>query len=103
MDHKIGLCNGTFLIVFRLAWNVIVANIATDDSIERLFDIPCIPLVTDPDENGLPFKLICEKFPVNLDFSLTINKSQVQTISYVGLYLVFEFILHQEIAMYFLL
>ena len=46
-----------------------------------------MPFISDPEQTGLPFKLICTQFPVNLAFSLTINKSQGQTIGNVGIVL----------------
>ena len=52
---------------------------------EKVF-IPKIPLQTsDNERNGIPF--IRTQFPARLCFALTINKSQGQTLDYIGLYL----------------
>jgi hypothetical protein len=49
--------------------------------------IPCIPFISDPDKSGLPFKFMHKQFPINLAFSLTINKYHSQTIGNVGIVL----------------
>ena len=51
----------------------------------RVF-LPRLPLKST-ENDGLPFQLIRKQFPVKLSFSLTINKSQGQTIPHVGIYL----------------
>ncbi|KAI5412141.1 hypothetical protein KIW84_056990 [Lathyrus oleraceus] len=48
--------------------------------------LPRIKLKTT-DGAGLPFMLIRKQFPIKLSFAITINKSQGQTISNVGIYL----------------
>ena len=40
-----------------------------------------------PSDSGLPFKIQRRQFPISLCFAMTINKSQGQTLSRVGLYL----------------
>ena len=80
LDRWIGLCNGTRLIVENFSRSVIFAKVASGNRTGDLVAIPWIPFISDPDQTGLPFKLICTQFPVNLAFSLTINKSQGQTI-----------------------
>lgn len=85
LDRTMGLCNGTRLIVENLGQNVIHARVISGNRVNHLVAIPRIPFISDPDESGLPFKLIRKQFPVNLAFSLTINKSQGQTIGNVGI------------------
>ncbi|KAI7953034.1 hypothetical protein MJO29_008665 [Puccinia striiformis f. sp. tritici] len=85
LDPTLGLCNGTRLIVDNLGPNVIHARVISGNRVNDLVAIPRIPFISDPDESGLPFKLIRKQFPVNLAFSLTINKSQGQTIGNVGI------------------
>jgi hypothetical protein len=51
----------------------------------RVF-LPRIPLKS-AENAGLPFQLTRKQFLVKLSFSLTINKSQGQTIPHVGVYL----------------
>ena len=40
-----------------------------------------------PSDVDLPFQLVRRQFPIRLAFAMTINKSQGQTIPYMGLYL----------------
>jgi len=45
-----------------------------------------IPRITlNPSESQVPFKLERRQFPLKLCFAMTINKSQGQSVSYVGL------------------
>ena len=87
MDKSLGLCNGTRLICERLGRNLIHARIAIGDQKGKKVTIPRIPLISDPEETKLPFKLIRKQFPIHLAFGLTINKSQGQTIGRVGIHL----------------
>ncbi|XP_027171551.1 uncharacterized protein LOC113771129 [Coffea eugenioides] len=81
-----GLCNGTRLICRELKQNTICAEIAFGQHRGKRIFLPKIPLqVSDNDKNGLPF--IRTQFPVRVCFALTINKSQGQTLDYVGIYL----------------
>ena len=47
--------------------------------------IPRIKIATNPSDTVIPFVRL--QFPVRLAFCMTINKSQGQTLDYVGLYL----------------
>jgi len=84
VDQSSGLCNGTRLIVISLGKNVICARI-----IDGLHDgeVPYIPRM-----NLIPFganvSITFERrqFPLVFSFAMTINKSQGQTLSHLGLY-----------------
>nr|XP_027067673.1 ATP-dependent DNA helicase RRM3-like [Coffea arabica] len=81
-----GLCNGTRLICRELRHNTICAEIAVGQYRGKRVFLPKIPLQTsDSEKNGIPFKRT--QFPVKLCFAMTINKSQGQTLDYVGIYL----------------
>ncbi|XP_027077009.2 uncharacterized protein [Coffea arabica] len=81
-----GLCNGTRLICRELRQRTICTEIAFGQYQGKIIFLPKIPLQTsDSEKNGLPF--IRTQFPVQLCFALTINKSQGQTLDYVGIYL----------------
>ena len=86
LNVREGLTNGTRLIVDKLHPNLITAS--TLGSHERptvQILIPRIPLIST--DTSMPFTLIRRQFPVRLGFSMTINKSQGQTLSKVGVYL----------------
>ena len=87
LDVKGGLCNGTRLIVQHLGSRCISADIisGSEEFIGRRVFIPRIKLM--PSDTTLPFKFQRTQFPVRLAYCMTINKSQGQTFSKVGLYL----------------
>ncbi|XP_072088186.1 uncharacterized protein [Arachis hypogaea] len=85
IDPAGGLCNGTRLIVHSLGRNVITADIVSGSNVgDRVF-ISRMNLI--PSDSGLPFKFQRRQFPLLLCFAMTINKSQGQTLSTVGLFL----------------
>uniref|UniRef100_A0A0L8HDT6 DNA helicase Pif1-like 2B domain-containing protein n=1 Tax=Octopus bimaculoides TaxID=37653 RepID=A0A0L8HDT6_OCTBM len=79
------LCNGTHLVITKLLPSVIEATIMTvcgkgqDISILR---IPLVPLAAD-----LTFTFHRVQFAIRLSYAMSINKSQEQSPSVVGLYL----------------
>ncbi|KAJ1283306.1 hypothetical protein BS78_03G118400 [Paspalum vaginatum] len=85
LNQTLGLCNGTRLIVTNLGENVIEAVIITGTHNGEKTYIPRINLTT----RGYrwPFTLCRRQFPVKVCYSMTINKSQRQTLSNVGVYL----------------
>ena len=80
-----GLCNGTRLICRGFQNKVIDAEIITGSHTGKRVFIPRITLT--PSETKLPFILNRRQFPVRVAFSMTINKSQGQTLNRVGIYL----------------
>lgn len=85
IDQASGLCNGTRLQVCDLGKNIITAIVITGKNIGEKILIPRMDLV--PSDSGLPFKFQRRQFPISLCFAMTINKSQGQSLSKVGLYL----------------
>lgn len=75
------MCNGTRLLIKELRANVIVATIITGPAAGQLAHIPRIPMI--PTDLPISFKRL--QFPVKVSFALTINKSQGQTFSMVGI------------------
>lgn len=75
------MCNGTRLLIKELRDNVIVATIITGPAAGQLAHIPRIPMI--PTDLPISFKRL--QFPVKISFALTINKSQGQTFSIVGI------------------
>jgi hypothetical protein len=80
-----GLCNGTRLIVKELGDRVIKAIIMTGSHIGDVVYIPRIELISN--KTRWPFLLKRRQFPVRVCYAMTINKSQGQTLSFVGIYL----------------
>jgi PIF1-like helicase/Helitron helicase-like domain at N-terminus len=75
------LCNGTRLYVKKLLSHVIEAIILTGKGEGETVFIPRIPLIP----TDLPFNFKRLQFPIRLAFSITINKSQGQSIKYCGI------------------
>jgi len=71
LDATSGLCNGTRLIISRLARTLIVAQIISGAHAGNVVNIPCITTTT----NCLkwPFTLQRRQFPLQLAFAMTIN------------------------------
>jgi ATP-dependent DNA helicase PIF1 len=85
LDRSMGLCNGSRLIITKLGKHVVEAKIITGDKIGEKVLIP--RTVMTPSNSTLPFKFQRRQFPICLSFAMTINKSQGQSLSTVGLYL----------------
>ena len=85
LNQSLGLCNGTRLIITNLAYNIIEAVIVTGTHIGQKAYIPRINLTTRG--NRWPFTLCRRQFPIKVCYCMTINKSQGQTLSRVGIYL----------------
>jgi PIF1-like helicase/Helicase len=85
LDRSMGLCNGSRLIVTKLGKHVVEAKIITGDKIGEKVLIP--RTIMTPSNSSLPFKFQRRQFPICVSFAMTINKSQGQSLSSVGLYL----------------
>ncbi|XP_023745250.1 ATP-dependent DNA helicase PIF1 [Lactuca sativa] len=82
---KNGLCNGTRLQVKSLDKRVIEAVIISGSNIGNKTFIPRMSLT--PTKDKIPFKFQRRQFPLVVCFAMTINKSQGQSLSKVGLFL----------------
>jgi len=85
IDQANGFCNGTRLQVNDLGKNVISTTVITGKNVGDKIFIPRMNLT--PSDSSIPFKFQRRQFPISLCFAMTINKSQGQTLSKVGLYL----------------
>ncbi|XP_076907059.1 uncharacterized protein LOC143563399 [Bidens hawaiensis] len=85
INQKKGLCNGTRLQVVSLGKRIIEAKVVSGTNIGFRTLLSRISLT--PSDKKLPFKLKKRQFPISVCFAMTINKSQGQSLSCVGLYL----------------
>ena len=86
LNRAAGLMNGTRLSVTSCLRYTIQATVLTGTHKGNSVRIPRINLAVS-DDDDLPIKFIRRQFPVKLAFCMTINKSQGQTFSKVGLLL----------------
>ncbi|KAL7616464.1 hypothetical protein Lser_V15G00051 [Lactuca serriola] len=85
IDQTKGLCNGTRLQIVRLGKHVIEARIIAGRFFNETTYIPRMKLTQS--DKRIPFRFQRRQFPVAVCFAMTINKSQGQSLSTVGLYL----------------
>ncbi|XP_024965849.1 uncharacterized protein LOC112506052 [Cynara cardunculus var. scolymus] len=85
IDQKYGLCNETRLRVLSLGNRVIEAQIISGSNIGSWTFIPRMYLT--PTNKKIPFKFRRRQFLIAVCFAMTINKSQRQSLSKVGLFL----------------
>jgi len=72
------------LIIKRHCSEVVQAQIFTKRNIGQVVTIPCAE--PSPSTKGSPFGLKRRQLRLKLNFAITINKSQGQTIEYVGVF-----------------
>jgi ATP-dependent DNA helicase PIF1 len=85
LDAASGLCNGTHLIIWCLAQRLIVVQIIGGMHAKNIVNISRITMTTN--RSKWPFTLQRRKFPLQLAFTMTVNKAQGQTMKIVGIYL----------------
>ena len=85
LNQSMGLCNGTRLLVVKLGERILRCIILTGSNIGETVFIPKISLTTT--KMKWPFTLQRRQFPVRICYSMTIKKSQGQTLQRVGVYL----------------
>jgi ATP-dependent DNA helicase PIF1 len=86
IDPTRGLCNGTRLIVTQLTTRIIEGEIITGKA--RGTKAYILRIVTTSAETRWSFKLRRRQFPIKLSYVMTINKSQGQTLTTVGVFLI---------------
>ncbi|KAF7127864.1 hypothetical protein RHSIM_Rhsim11G0010700 [Rhododendron simsii] len=79
---KDGLCNGTRMMVVRCGFRIIEVKILTGEKFGKLAFIPRISLSLS--SSNFPFHMTRRQFPVRLAYAMTINKSQGQSMKFVG-------------------
>ncbi|XP_045827331.1 ATP-dependent DNA helicase PIF1-like, partial [Trifolium pratense] len=85
LNQKLGLCNGTRLIITRLGKRALEGKIISGSNIGDQVFIPRFSLT--PSDVRIPFKFQRRQFPIMISFAMTINKSQGQSLKHVGIYL----------------
>ncbi|XP_061368043.1 uncharacterized protein LOC133311046 [Gastrolobium bilobum] len=85
IDQSRGLCNSTRLLITKLGNHVVEAIVLTGNNIG---DTVLIPRMTiSPSGHTFPVNFQRRQFPLVVSFAMTINKSQGQSLSHVGIYL----------------
>jgi len=74
IDLKLGLCNGTRLIITRMGKFVLEGKVISGSNIGEKVFIPRLSL--SPSDVKIPFKFQRRQFPISVSFAMTINKSQ---------------------------
>ncbi|KAL6552311.1 hypothetical protein OROHE_007675 [Orobanche hederae] len=86
IDQARGLCNGTRMVVTKLGKQVIEASpIYGKEKGQNV--LICRMIMSPSDFTKFPIRFQRRQFPLSVCFAMTINKSQGQSLSHVGLYL----------------
>ena len=89
-----GHVNGTKYVINNLLPHVIDAISISGTNVGQRIFIPRIDMQAK--DHTLPFLLIRKHFPIRHGYAITANKSQGQTLDYVGLYINREFFSHGQ-------
>nr|GEW88994.1 hypothetical protein [Tanacetum cinerariifolium] len=94
-----GLCNGTRLQVLKLTRTSISAQIMNGTHFGKKVIIPRLKIT--PYDKRLPLMIFKKQFPLSVSFAMTINKSQGQSLSKVGLYQSHPVFTHGQLCVIF--
>lgn len=83
IDPRNGICNGTRAVLTQASRRVLEFRVLGGEHAGRMAFVPRISL--SPANSDLPFQFKRRQFPVRLAFSMTINKSQGQSVKNIGL------------------
>nr|XP_017255632.1 PREDICTED: uncharacterized protein LOC108225307 [Daucus carota subsp. sativus] len=85
LNQTLGLCNGTRMMITKCLKHCVQCEVICGAFAGTKHFIPRMELF--PTETKLPFKLIRKQMPLQICYSMTINKAQGQSLQRVGLYL----------------
>jgi ATP-dependent DNA helicase PIF1 len=100
LNPEAGLCNGTRLILRAHTDRLLVCEFLNGDRKGERVVIPRI-CCSSEGSSRYPFVLYRRQFPVRPCFAMTINKSQGQTLDFVGLDLTHEVWSHGQLYVAF--
>lgn len=80
-----GVCNGTRAVVEELGSRVLKARILGGSNHGNIILVPRITVAPSDVQSEFTFSMQRRQFPVRLAFAMTINKSQGQSLKYVGI------------------
>ncbi|XP_017250836.1 uncharacterized protein LOC108221471 [Daucus carota subsp. sativus] len=85
LNQTLGLCNGTRMIVTKCLKYCVECEVISGSFLGTKHFIPRMEL--SPSDSVLPFKLVRKQMPLQICYTMTINKSQGQSLQTVGLFL----------------
>ena len=87
INPKIGLCNGTKLIVHKFIGQYCIEFEIVSEGVHKGSIVPLPRIDFTTSETDFPFIMVRRQFPVRLAFAMSINKAQGQSLKRVGIYL----------------
>ena len=85
LSPDMGLCNGVRMVLLCVGQRVLTCKIVVGAFAGQIVHIPRMSLI--PSDTAYPFQFRRRQFPIKPAFALTINKSQGQTVGFVGFFL----------------
>ena len=95
LDPGRGLCNSMRMILLQMYPCILEVIIIGGDHHRQKAFIPRITL--KPSSHRYPFTIRQHQFPIHLSFAMTINKSQGQSLKYIGIHLISPVFCHGQL------
>ena len=95
LDQRNGHCNGTRYQVINVSRHVIEGVTLNGKAEGKKLLIPRINFLSK--DSQFPFQMRRKQFPIRISYAITANKSQGQTMKFVGIYLGTEFFSHGQV------